>query len=140
MPAHSTSFFDPDEGGDVLSAMSPVATLREQLELLGAVVGRSDSDGAFSWECFTLDGLRIELTSEYGRWLANVGLGDGPLSPAAYWLAALAGDLEVPDVGPNDLTRLSGALPELLAHASLLEPAVESLRAKYRAVVKARLS
>ena len=127
---------------------SEVDGLRAKLLALGATLVQYSSNGAFVYEVYYLSPLTVELTSEYGRWLINLGY-RGELHPASFWLAALDGrdpvrneKTGVPDYpsSPDDIQRLGDRLDDIIRQQESLAPILTIMGDNYRRAMKEWLS
>ena len=110
-----------------------VDQLRQRLDELGATPIGENCDGAFRDETFRLGGVLLRLTSEYGNWRVTIAQTSGPYFPASFWVAALDGELAVPDppASQEDVVQIADRLPELVQRASEVSPAVAVMGAHY---------
>jgi len=115
--------------------------LRTLLEDMGAATTSDVSDGAFRDEVYTVRGIGVRISSEYGNARVNLSCGSVPSSPASFWLAALDGAADYPDpaVTEEDMESVLTRLPELAEKAPQLSPTVAAMHRQYIKATKERL-
>jgi hypothetical protein len=119
-----------------------VVRLRAKLDERQARLVSDDAAGAFGQLVYHLGDLVFQLTSEYGAWRVNVGLGDGALFPASFWIAALDGGDTFPDppVSDEDIDRLTERLAELIDRAQDVSERVAAIGEQYSRTMRERFS
>lgn len=121
---------------------STVTKLRSRLDEMGAALVDQNGDGPFRNETYEVEGVRVQMQSDYGTWRANLSYDGQAYFPASFWLAALSGSRAVPalPVTEEDLPRLTASLDQVVAQAEVLFPTVVAMGDDYRAGMRNGLS